>query len=129
MDQRAQYQLESVQEAEKYLKKHRINELFNDLCAAVCYKKPENVKAFLVDELKKRQSGQASMLFEEDEIEAVFRMADLMQVGTITVSQCRQALCSIVNTQAQHDLASQLTFPDERVDLETFKKKVKELFA
>ncbi|CAD7957154.1 unnamed protein product [Amoebophrya sp. A120] len=96
-DHRAQYQLESVQEAEQYLKKHRINELFNDLCAALCYKKPENVKGFLVEELKKRQSAPAtSMLFEDAEIEAVFRMADLMQVGTITASQCRQALCSIV---------------------------------
>lgn len=37
------YSLDSVQEAEEYLKKHRVNELFNDLCAAVCFKKPDNV--------------------------------------------------------------------------------------
>eukprot|EP00391_Amoebophrya_sp_Ameob2_P005785 CAMPEP_0178991688 /NCGR_PEP_ID=MMETSP0795-20121207/5673_1 /TAXON_ID=88552 /ORGANISM="Amoebophrya sp., Strain Ameob2" /LENGTH=128 /DNA_ID=CAMNT_0020683437 /DNA_START=179 /DNA_END=565 /DNA_ORIENTATION=+ len=128
MDQRAQYQLESVQEAEEYLKKHRINELFNDLCAAVCYKKPENVKGFLVEELKKRQTA-ASLLFDDSEIEAVFRMADLMQTGTISASQCRQALCSIVNTESQYEMAQKLEFSDERVDLATFKSKVKQLFA
>lgn len=51
-----------------------------------------------MSELKKREANpeKASMLFEDSEIEAVFRMADLMQVGSITVDQAKQALGSLV---------------------------------
>ncbi len=48
----------------------------------------KQVKDFLIEELKRRDGNpaKANMLFEEAEIEAVFRMADLMQVGTVSVS-------------------------------------------
>jgi len=69
------------------------------------------------------------MLFEPAEIEAVFRMADLMQVGSISVTQAKQALASLVNTDAQFNMVQGLEFPSERVDLPTFKEKVTQLFA
>jgi hypothetical protein len=48
-----------------------------------------------VEELKKREQ-QPSMLFDDQEIDAVFRMADLMQVGSVTAKQAKQALQSMV---------------------------------
>eukprot|EP00395_MALV-II_sp_L67-2_P000022 gene22-73_t len=131
MDKAERHQLESIQEAEEYLKKHRIHELFNDMCASLCFQKPTNVKDFLVSELKKREANpeKASMLFEDSEIEAVFRMADLMQVGSITVDQAKQALGSLVNTQAQQAVVEGLTFTGDRVDLEMFRAKVTSVFA
>lgn len=44
-------------QAEEYLRKHRIMELFEDLCTAVCYKKPENVEEFLVEQLELRKKN------------------------------------------------------------------------
>lgn len=40
-----------VNNAEEYLNKHRIVELFEDLCSSICFKKPEDVKKFIIDEL------------------------------------------------------------------------------
>lgn len=47
-----------VDNAEDYLAKHRIVELFEDLCSAICFKKPDNVQKFIVEELQiKKISG------------------------------------------------------------------------
>ncbi len=43
MNQEKRYQLESMKKAEDYLKQHQVKELFNDLCASLCFKKPANV--------------------------------------------------------------------------------------
>lgn len=48
------------------------------------------------------------MLFEPAEIDAVFRMGDLMQIGTISASQARQALSSIVGSLF-HDVGAVVT--------------------
>ena len=37
------------EKAEEYLRKNRISELFEDLCTAICFKKPDNIREFLVD--------------------------------------------------------------------------------
>ena len=29
--------------AEEYLRKHRINEMFEDICTAICFERPQNV--------------------------------------------------------------------------------------
>lgn len=94
-------QLESVTDAEDYLKKHRIQELFHDLCGAVCFNKPENVNKFLVGELEKRRDAGPGkvMFFDEQEVEAVFRLADLKQKGSVSRVQAQQAMASIANTQ------------------------------
>ena len=41
-----------VDRAENYLRKHRINELFEDLCTSICYDKPSNIQEFLREQLK-----------------------------------------------------------------------------
>lgn len=42
------------EKAEAYLREHKIKELFEDLCATVLYKKPQNLEEFLIEELKTR---------------------------------------------------------------------------
>ena len=108
-----------------------MEELFNDLCATVCFKKPENIQQFLIEELENRQksgSVMTSLLFEESEVEAVFRLSDLMKKGTITSAQARAAMAGIANTQAQCEMSMGLDFGTEDVDLGTFKAKVAEMF-
>ncbi len=42
-------------ECEGYLRKHKIKELFEDLCTAISYKRPENVEEFLIKEIELRK--------------------------------------------------------------------------
>jgi hypothetical protein len=42
-------------QAEEYLRKHHIIELFEDLCTAVAYKKPDLLEEFLVEQLELRK--------------------------------------------------------------------------
>ena len=41
--------------AEEYLRKHHIVELFEDLCTAIAYKKPDSVEGFLIEQLELRK--------------------------------------------------------------------------
>ena len=52
------------EKAEEYLRKNRISELFEDLCTAICFKKPDNIREFLVDQLKiKKMQGFKTGIF------------------------------------------------------------------
>ena len=53
---------------------------------------------FLIEELKRREANpaKASVLFSDAEVDAVFKMSDLMQVGTITPDQAKKAMGSMV---------------------------------
>ena len=41
-----------VNEADDYIKKNRLVELFEDLATAVAYRQPENLKEFLIERLE-----------------------------------------------------------------------------
>merc|ERR1712085_86943 len=93
-----------VQKAEEYVQKHRIMELMNDLCASVCFHKPEDVRGFLLKELA-----------------AVFGLADLMKTGTISDRQARTALSALTNSQKQKEYVDTMDIAQE-VDLTLFKQ-------
>jgi hypothetical protein len=42
-------------QADEYLRKHRIVELFEDLCSDLCYEQPQNINEFLIERLKLKQ--------------------------------------------------------------------------
>lgn len=42
-------------QAEEYLRKHRIIELFEDLCSDLSYEQPQNINEFLIERLKLKQ--------------------------------------------------------------------------
>eukprot|EP00930_Biecheleria_cincta_P000167 TRINITY_DN10034_c0_g1_i2.p2 TRINITY_DN10034_c0_g1~~TRINITY_DN10034_c0_g1_i2.p2 ORF type:complete len:123 (+),score=39.41 TRINITY_DN10034_c0_g1_i2:200-568(+) len=105
---------EELKKADEYLKRHRILELFNDLCSSVCYKQPEDLRGFLIQELQHRErEGAESGNFEDSEIKAVFGLADLMQMGVISEMQARSALLSLANSQKQKEAVEALDIPPE----------------
>ena len=60
---------ELLRDADEYLRKHKILELFEDLTTILCYKQPENIEAFLVDILKMRkEQGGRSIVYNEAEL-------------------------------------------------------------
>ena len=53
--------------AENYLAKHRIPELFNELGAAIAYHLPEEINGFIIEQLERRESlgaGSGMLLFD-----------------------------------------------------------------
>lgn len=65
-------------QAEEYLRKHHIVELFEDICTAIAYKKPEDVREFIVAELELRKThGIHVPVFTEQEVENIFNLYDL----------------------------------------------------
>mmetsp|Transcript_110923 Transcript_110923/g.324475 ORF Transcript_110923/g.324475 Transcript_110923/m.324475 type:complete len:141 (+) Transcript_110923:97-519(+) len=117
---------EEMRKADEYLRKHRILELFNDLCASVCFHKPQNVRDFLLKELELReQDGAEAGFFEEQEIIAVFNLADLMQTGIISDQQARAALASLANSQQQAEAVQALELPVE-IDMTMFQQLAKQ---
>lgn len=118
---------DELRKADEYLKKHKVMELFNDLCASVCFHKPADVRGFLLQELQLReQEGAEASFFEDQEIDAVFMLADLMQTGVVSKDQARTALHALANSQKQKDDVQALDLPVE-VDQLTFRQKAKEV--
>ena len=76
---------ELLREADEYLRKHKILELFEDLTTIICYKQPENIEQFLVDLLKQRkEQGSRSIVYNEAELQNIFTLYDLKGAGHIS---------------------------------------------
>ena len=59
-----------VNEADDYIKKNRLVELFEDLATAVAYRQPENLKEFLIERLEnQKEQGLRGGIFTEDKQE------------------------------------------------------------
>ena len=69
-----------IKEADEYIRKHRLVELFEDLASAVAYRQPEKLNEFLIQRLElKKEQGLKSGIFTEDEARNIFKLFDLKQ--------------------------------------------------
>jgi len=80
----------------KYLSKHNIIPIFEELCAALVYEKPENPREFLIQALEKLQAPGGSLsslsVFKDEDIETYFNMVDVSRRGVLDATQARNAL-------------------------------------
>jgi hypothetical protein len=85
-------------QAEKYLKDHKLMQLFELLGETLVRAKPDNPRTFLVQYLTqlKEQDNPTSPLhfFEGDDVDTLFSMYDVSNRG-LTPAQCREALNAI----------------------------------
>ena len=82
---------EVLREADEYLRKHKILELFEDLTTILAYKQPEQLENFLIDILKQRKmNGNRSIVYSDTELQNIFALYDLKGAGFITKEQCRE---------------------------------------
>ncbi len=88
------------EECEEYLRKHKIKELFEDLCTEVAYKQPENLEKFLIDLLTLREQRNEVTLpiFTEEEIENIFDLYNLKKEKFISREKAKEALGCIANS-------------------------------
>ncbi|KAM3145293.1 hypothetical protein pb186bvf_002621 [Paramecium bursaria] len=112
------YKVESV---DQYLRKHRIIELFEDLCTKASFNQPENLEEFLVEDLKiKQQQGFLTPIFTKQEVSNIFDLFDLKRAGFITKENCKRALLTMAASQHQQQIIELTDQIDDRVDVNRF---------
>ena len=111
-----------IEDAEKYLGRHRVLELFEDLCTMLCYRRPTDVREFLIEQLqvRKKHGAAGHVVFTEQELDNVFTLFDLKQEKKLTAEQTKEALKTLAHSSFQTSQIEQLSVP-EAVDRETFK--------
>merc|ERR1712146_265823 len=77
-----------------YLSEKRVPQLLQRLSAAVLFHRPDNPRAFLLQQLEALKSGQ-DMLFTDDDLQTMFGMFDIVRKGNITVDQYKQAMVTL----------------------------------
>ena len=94
-----------VQEADEYIKKNRLVELFEDLATAVAYRKPKDLKQFLIERLNnQKEEGLKAGIFTEEEARNVFKLFDLKQEKKISKERCIKGLQTMANSSFQYEL-------------------------
>ena len=113
-----------VNEADEYIKKNRLVELFEDLATAVAYRQPENLKEFLIERLENQKNqGLRGGIFTEEEARNVFKLFDLKQEKKISKERCIKGLQTMANSSFQYDLPE----ASEEIPLEVDEEKFVEL--
>ena len=113
-----------VNEADEYIKKNRLVELFEDLATAVAYRQPENLKEFLIERLENQKNqGLRGGIFTEEEARNVFKLFDLKQEKKISKERCIKGLQTMANSSFQYDISND----SEEIPLEVDEEKFVEL--
>ena len=113
-----------VNEADDYIKKNRLLELFEYLATAVAYRQPENLKEFLIERLENQKNqGLRGGIFTEEEARNVFKLFDLKQEKKISKERCIKGLQTMANSSFQYELPE----ASEEIPLEVDEEKFVEL--
>jgi Ca2+-binding EF-hand superfamily protein len=113
-----------VNEADDYIKKNRLVELFEDLATAVAYRQPENLKEFLIERLEnQKEQGLRGGIFTEEEARNVFKLFDLKQEKKISKERCIKGLQTMANSSFQYEIPE----ASEEIPLEVDEEKFVEL--
>ena len=94
-----------INEADEYIRKHRLVELFEDLASAVAYRQPEKLNEFLIQRLElKKEQGLKSGIFTEDEARNIFKLFDLKQEKKISRERCIKGIQTMANSSFQYEM-------------------------
>lgn len=74
-----------IKEADKYIRDHKLLELFEDLATSIAYRQPENLEDFIIERLNiHKEQGLKCGIFTEAEVQNVFNLFDLKKEGFIS---------------------------------------------
>ena len=117
------------QEAAKYIKEHKIMELFENITSALVYERPDDPKEFMkgyIEQLLKAKSDPDEVdppsFFDESNLKSVFGMLDITKKGYISREQYLHAMCNLgVKKFNQNPAGSEFN----KISQETFVREVK----
>lgn len=113
-----------VKEADDYIRKNRLVELFEDLATAVAYRQPENLEEFLIERLNlHKEQGLKGGIFTEEEARNVFKLFDLKQEKKISKERCIKGLQTMANSSFQYEIPN----ASDEIPLEVDENKFVEL--
>eukprot|EP00347_Sterkiella_histriomuscorum_P014982 403358764 len=93
-----------IEDINKYIKDHRIQELFNEMLTNILYNRPPSAKLFIIESLKNVQkvkpddphSNQIYQMQEPflstEDFEAIFESYDILGIQTVPIAYLIQAL-------------------------------------
>ncbi|KAL8575485.1 hypothetical protein ACOMHN_013036 [Nucella lapillus] len=89
-----------VEEADEYLRRHKVLELFNNLTSQLIYERPDQPKPFITEVLQRLQKAKSTQfdlpcLFDESNITSIFGMLDPTGRGYISHKQYNEALVTL----------------------------------
>lgn len=115
--------------ATKYLKEHKIIELFQNLTAALVYERPEDPKDFMkrhIESLLKAKSdpdeAEPPCFMDESNLKSIYYMLDVTKRGYITREQYLQAMGNLGVTKFNENPAGA---DFNKITLETFLRETK----
>ncbi|KAL2093321.1 hypothetical protein ACEWY4_010633 [Coilia grayii] len=114
-------------EAAKYLEKHKILELMDNLTSMLFFHRPERPQEFLIEQLEdlkmsKMSSLDSPCLFSDANLDAVFGILDPIGRGHITYAQFKEALTTLGIKNISH---SPDGFATDQISKNTFKKEAR----
>lgn len=114
--------------AERYMREHRIRDLFENLTAALVYERPKDPKLFIKEQLEKLKEARdrgvpPPSLLDESNILSLFGMMDLTERGFIKLEQYHAGMQSMgAKEYNQTPFGSEI----DKISLETFTREAKE---
>ncbi|KAF0684908.1 Aste57867_23152 [Aphanomyces stellatus] len=85
--------------ATQYLQANKLNEVFQELCTLIMYRRPANPREFIIQQLQimhaARECRSATSFFNETDLSTMFSMFDVTNQGTISIAQYDQGLKSL----------------------------------
>ena len=117
--------------ASKYMKDHRIIELFENMMAGLVYERPENPKEYMKKHLQQLlkakadpEEVEAPCLLDESNLKSMYYMLDITKKGYISKEQYLQAMGAIgVRKFNENPSGANLN----KITLETFLRETKAL--
>lgn len=118
-----------LSEADDYIRKNRLIELFEDLATALAYRRPDNIEEFLIEQLENKKSqGLSSGIFTEQEVHNVFNLFDLKKEGFISKDRAIKAIQTMASSSFQFSQVELETLPD-KVESFHFLKLCEKIFG
>ncbi|CAH8529268.1 unnamed protein product [Heterobilharzia americana] len=114
-------------EVESYLRDHRIIEMFGNLTSLLFFKRPENPKQYLTEQLRQLKAARDEYstppsLFNEINAELIFNMLDPCEKQTIPIDRYQHALETLGILQYNKTISDN---GDEWMSKEMYMKEVK----
>merc|ERR1711988_1957365 len=97
--------------SKEYLAKKRVPELLQRLSAAILFRRPDDLRAFLLEQLEKLKSGE-DMLFTSEDLRTMFDMFDIVRKGSISVDQYKQAMSTLGINEPAEPSSAMVTFDE-----------------
>ena len=110
------------EKAEEYLRLHRIPDLFEDLCTKVCFRQPEDIDNYVIEQLKLKQTqGFVTGVYSDEEIGNILCLFDLRRENQISREKCIEALQVMVSSEKQREqVAKSANQIPDKVDIAQF---------